>query len=86
METVGIRQLKAHLGRYVGKAQVGEQVMITDRGREVAVLGPLSESHRAMIAMRAAGKLTWSGGKPSGLRGYSARGEPVSTTVIEGRR
>ncbi len=86
MDTVGMRQFKAHLGRYVGKAQAGKQVIITERGREVAALVPLSESRRAMIAMRAAGKLTWSGGKPSGLRGYSARGEPVSTTVIEGRR
>ncbi len=25
METVGIRQFKAHLGKYVGKAQAGKQ-------------------------------------------------------------
>lgn len=35
---VGIRELKAHLSDYVHRAQAGEVVVITDRGRPVAEL------------------------------------------------
>lgn len=36
--TVGIRELKAKLSEYVGRAANGEQIVITDRGRPVAHL------------------------------------------------
>ena len=37
---VGIRELKAHLSEYVHRAQAGEVVVVTDRGRPVAELRP----------------------------------------------
>ena len=36
--TVGIRELKAKLSEYVGRAANGEQIVVTDRGRPVARL------------------------------------------------
>ncbi len=36
--TVGIRELKAKLSEYVGRAADGEQIVVTDRGRPVARL------------------------------------------------
>ena len=43
MQAVGIRELKAKLGRYVRRARDGEIVLITDRGRVVAELrAPIS--------------------------------------------
>lgn len=35
---VGIRELKAHLSKYVGKAAKGENIVVTDRGKPVAQL------------------------------------------------
>jgi len=35
---VGIRELKAHLSEYVRKAEAGEQILVTDRGRPIAKL------------------------------------------------
>lgn len=85
METVGLKQLKSRLSDYVSRARDGEPIVITDRGQEVAVLEPLSESRRAMLALRKAGRVTWSGGKPSGLRGHAIRGKPLAETVLENR-
>lgn len=38
---VGIRELKAELSAWVRRAAAGEVVTVTDRGRPVAVLGPV---------------------------------------------
>lgn len=39
---VGVRELKAKLSEFIGRAAKGESVIVTDRGRPVAQLGPLS--------------------------------------------
>jgi prevent-host-death family protein len=40
METVGIRELKNRLSAYVRKAEAGDVIIVTDRGRVVAELVP----------------------------------------------
>ena len=40
---VGIRELKAHLSEYVGKAAAGERIVVTDRGKPVAQLLALDD-------------------------------------------
>lgn len=47
-ELVGIRELKARLSEYVGRAAAGERIVVTDRGRPVAHLVPLEGA--SMIA------------------------------------
>ena len=37
---VGVRELKAKLSEYLGKAASGEEVVVTDRGKPVARLVP----------------------------------------------
>ena len=41
---VGIRELKAHLSEYVGKAAAGEHIIVTDRGRPVAQLASIGDA------------------------------------------
>jgi prevent-host-death family protein len=41
MADVGVRELKQHLSEYLDRAERGELVRVTDRGRPKAVLGPL---------------------------------------------
>ena len=85
MELVGLKELKANLGRYVRQAREGKRIIITDRGEEVAELAPLSAEMKAILRLVAEGKARWSGGKPKGLRGIKVRGKPISDTVLETR-
>jgi prevent-host-death family protein len=39
---VAIRDLKAKLSAYLQRAAAGEHITVTDRGRPVAMLGPLA--------------------------------------------
>lgn len=41
MVDVGVRELKQHLSHYIDRAEHGEMVRVTERGRPVAMLGPL---------------------------------------------
>jgi prevent-host-death family protein len=41
MADVGIRELKQHLSEYLDRAERGEVLRVTDRGRPKAVLGPV---------------------------------------------
>lgn len=55
MKTVGVRALKQNASAVVADASAGEVVTITDRGRPVAQLIPLPESHLdALVAARQA--------------------------------
>jgi len=44
MKKASISILKAHLSRYVDAVKSGEEVIVTERGRPVARLGPLGEA------------------------------------------
>jgi prevent-host-death family protein len=41
MADVGIRELKQHLSAYLDRAERGELIRVTDRGRPKVLLGPL---------------------------------------------
>ena len=41
MADVGVRELKQHLSEYLARAERGETLRVTDRGRPKAILGPL---------------------------------------------
>lgn len=40
MDTVGVRELRQNLSRYLGQVKEGESFVVTERGREVARLTP----------------------------------------------
>lgn len=89
MATVGVWELKNRLSEFLRRVGDGERITITDRGRPVAVLAPVTETpeDEALMKMVRAGLARWSGGKPEGgRRRPRIRGTPLSTTVIEGRR
>jgi len=86
MYSVGIRELKSHLSTYIDYASQGEEVVVTDRGREVALLVPITSERRAVMGLVAEGTASWSGGKPAGLRGVTIHGEALAETVIAERQ
>ena len=56
--TVGIRELKNNLSRYVDEARSGHDVIVTDRGRPVARLSPLSQVEEHLVDLLARGLVT----------------------------
>ncbi len=61
METVGIRQLKNNLSKYVRQVEGGDVVVVTDRGRIVAELRPPAERrpdiHPGLLEMERKGQI-----------------------------
>ena len=86
MITVGIKELKTRLSSYVAKVRDGEEVVITDHGKEVALVVPITPERRAVKALAESGRASWSGGKPHGVTGIMVAGPSLSETVLEERR
>ena len=90
--TIGVRELKANLSKYLRRVRAGASITVTDRGRAIATIRPagtaapdLSWVHQ----MVAEGKASWSGGKPRGLTPpvkLRGRGKSVSEMLIEDRQ
>ncbi len=89
MSTVGIRQLRDRLSHYLRRVKTGERLVVTERGKSVAVLSPSAEraTDQRLDAMLREGVADWSGGKPRGSRRPArVKGLSMAHTVIEGRR
>ena len=69
METVGIRELKDRLSKYVRQVETGDVVIITDRGRVVAELVPpgrdprRAETHPGLLELERRGQIRLGVGK-----------------------
>lgn len=57
-ETVGIRELRHDLSRYLRRVKAGERLVVTDRNRPVALLTPLPEDEDPWERLIAEGKVT----------------------------
>jgi prevent-host-death family protein len=80
-----IRELKAHLSQYLGRAQAGQSLEITSHRKVVArIVGVPAPSDQGLVRLVAGGAATWAGGKPAGASfRLSAKGTPVSQMVME---
>ena len=89
METeVGIRELKAHLSRYLRQVKAGATLVITERGRPIGRLLPIRQAAETRLAELAqAGLLEWSGRKlPARQPVARTRGErTVADLLLEDR-
>ncbi|MDQ3766093.1 MAG: type II toxin-antitoxin system prevent-host-death family antitoxin [Actinomycetota bacterium] len=56
--SVGVRELRQNLSVYLRRVANGETLMVTQRGRRVAVLGPLPEHSTALDRLIASGRAT----------------------------
>jgi len=86
MKIVGIRDLKEKLSAYIDEVRAGESILITDRGKEAAILSPISSEYRLVRFLEASGKVRWTGGKPLGFsKEIVIEGKPLSSTILEER-
>ena len=89
METIGIRELKENLSRYMKRVKTGERIIVTDRKKEIAIIMPLEKktNEEKIYQLIQRGMACWSGGKPKGMpTRIVSRGDSVSDAVIENRR
>jgi prevent-host-death family protein len=85
MAEVGIRELRDHLSSFLERVQSGEEVVVTDRGRAVARVVPVS-GERTIDRLVREGKVT-----PAAVRGRRVpkrvkASNSVSELVAEQRR
>ncbi len=90
MASVGIRELKAHLSRYLARVKHGERITVSERGRPIASIAPAGETEpeRRAVELLRRGVVRWSGGKPRGLRKRVrlGGGPSLAETILSGRR
>ena len=93
MSTVGVKELKDRLTHYLRQTRRGEEVVVTDRGRPVAVLqrleaAPSSAGLEVRLARLAdQGVLTLPRRKPARkVRKIKSAGRSLSKTILEDRR
>lgn len=84
MADVGVRELKQHLSEYLDRAERGELLRVTDRGRPKALLGPLPGRARVEEGI-ADGWISPSSGKPLGPVRRRASARRVLDTLAEDR-
>jgi prevent-host-death family protein len=93
MSTVGIKELKNRLTEYLRRTKKGEEIIVTERGKPIAVIQPIESVERlqtleAKLAKLAAlGLVTLPVRKPrKKLHVVTPSGKPVSETILEERR
>jgi len=57
VETIGIRELRQNASEWIAKAKAGATIQITDRGRPVARLVPITPAEQARDQLIAEGQL-----------------------------
>jgi prevent-host-death family protein len=57
-DTVGVAELRQNLSRYLRRVERGERLVVTDRNRPVAELGPLSVGSSALDRLIAEGRVS----------------------------
>ena len=86
--TVGIRDLKAQLSKYIQQVKAGETVIITERGKPIGRLVPTEPSTEARLKeLEQAGMLAWSGRKlqPAVTMSLTRGDKTVAEMLLENR-
>ena len=93
MPSVGVKELKNRLTYYLGRTKLGDEIVVTERGKPVAVLRALRAGDAAstldgrLAALAAQGRVTLPSRKaPKRVRTVPARGPELSAVILEERR
>lgn len=86
MRSVGIRELRQNLSRYIEEVRHGESFVVTERGREVARLTPSGPDDSPLARIVAQRGATWPRGSLAALDapgGQPAAGPPSGEVLGE---
>lgn len=93
MSTVGVKELKNRLTQYLRLTKQGEEVVVTERGRPIALIQPIRAAEKAisleakLARLAAQGRVTLPTHRPlKRVRRVRASGVPISKTILEDRR
>jgi prevent-host-death family protein len=87
MERIGVRELRQHATRYLGRVKAGETVEVTERGQLVALLVPPAPGTTERERLIAMGQLV-PASRPFQLprRAPAPAGVPTTGTVLDDLR
>jgi len=94
MTVVGVRDLKNQLPKYLDVVKKGGRVIVTDRGRPIAIIHDLTGieadagQEEILASLAASGKvrLPVRAGGVEKFEGVSIRGKSITETILEDRR
>ncbi|MDR7484001.1 MAG: type II toxin-antitoxin system prevent-host-death family antitoxin [Armatimonadota bacterium] len=93
MGSVGVKELKNRLTHYLRRTKQGEEVIVTERGKPIALIQPIQSAERVaslearLARLAAQGLVTLPSGRPlRKLRLVKVSGPPVSKAILEDRR
>ena len=85
----GIKELKARLSAYLRQVKAGETIIITDRGKPIGRIVPMTQPVDTVIeSLQQAGLIAWSGKKLSPLAPAAPRTQgdrTVAELLLEDR-
>ena len=85
MAEVGIRELRDHLSQYLERVRAGEEVVVTDRGRAIALVLPMN-GERTIDRLIREGRVTPAKQRKRSLPTPLTTKGTVSDLVAEQRR
>jgi prevent-host-death family protein len=86
METVSVRDLRQHLSRYLRRIAAGERLVVTERRRPVAMLGPLPEEDDVLERLIATGEATMPAGDLLDLPAPERAAGPAAAEILDDLR
>lgn len=93
MASVGVKELKNRLTHYLRRAKLGEELVVTERGKAIALLqpigaaGPIKSREAKLARLAARGFLTLPQQPPlAKVRRTRIAGTRLSRTILEERR
>ena len=93
MSAVGVKELKNRLTHYLRRTKAGEEVIVTERGKPIALLQPIQSATNVrslesrLAQLEAQGFLTAAQGKPlKRIRRVKVSGPPLSRMIVDDRR
>ena len=93
MGTVGIKELKNQLSQYLRRTKQGDEVVVTERGKPIALIQPIQAAERAasldarLAQLAAQGLVTLPTRAPlKRVRLVKVAGAPISKTILRDRR
>lgn len=90
MSRVGIKELKNRLTKYLRRTKGGEEVIVTERGRPIALIQRIQSAERIQsleARLAASGLVTLPTRRPlRRVRLVKVSGTPLSKNILEDRR